>query len=81
MIKGRILRYMRNLFEIKAKRYLKKDNELWRRLTDYLHKSSSTGCNYSDYGAIYKHVLENKPKEILECGTGVSTIVMAQAFS
>ena len=71
---------MRRLLEIKAKRYLKKDNELWRQLTDYLHKSSSTGCNYSDYAALYKHVLEHKPKEILECGTGVSTIIMAQAL-
>lgn len=54
---------------------------LWQTLTEYLAKTSSTGGEYSDYLALYDHVRKYRPNEILECGTGVSTIIMATALS
>ena len=59
---------------------LKKNKGLWLELTQYLVQSQSTGCSYTDYWKLYSFVRKNKPKEILECGTGVSTVVMAYAL-
>lgn len=53
---------------------------LWETLQKYLEKSTSTGCSFLDYKTLYNYVREHKPTEILECGTGVSTIVMATAL-
>ncbi len=57
------------------------NGELWRELNNYTKCSPSSGCSYSDYWVLYKYIKEAKPKEVLECGTGVSTIVMAHAMS
>ncbi|MDD5450332.1 MAG: hypothetical protein PHT49_00305 [Desulfovibrionales bacterium] len=65
------------------KRYLanfKKNNELWEILNSYILASGSTGCGFGDYWTLYNFVRKNKPKEILECGTGISTIVIAYAL-
>ena len=59
---------------------LRKNQHLYRTLTQYLELSQSTGCSYYDYWTLYRHIRKNKPVEILECGTGVSTIVMAWAL-
>jgi len=72
-----ILRYF---IEKKNTKLLRNNKGLWDELNNYLNKSKSTGCNISDYWEIYKYVRKNKPKEILECGTGVSTVVMAYAL-
>ena len=79
-IKTKILNYSRYIFELNSKNYLKQKFELWDELNNYLDRTSSTGCNYTDYAEIHKHVIKYKPKEILECGTGVSTIVLAHAL-
>jgi hypothetical protein len=39
----------------------------------------STGAQYSDYWALYSYVRKYKPKEILELGPGITTLVLAQA--
>lgn len=59
---------------------LKGNEELWNTLTEYLQLTKSTGAGYSDYWVLYKYVRKHKPKEILECGTGVTTVVMAHAL-
>jgi hypothetical protein len=59
---------------------LKGNKELWHIITEYTDKSNSIGCSYSDYSILYDYIKRYKPREVLECGTGVSTIVMAYAL-
>ncbi len=53
---------------------------VWPILQDYLERSGSTGCAYGDYGLLYQTVRKLRPTEILECGTGTSTVVLAAAL-
>lgn len=59
---------------------LKKNKPLYQTLTAYLKQSQSTGCNNYDYWILYDYIRRNRPAEILECGTGASTLVMAHAL-
>ena len=52
----------------------------WRPLQTYLEKTRSTGCGYVDYWHLYEHVRRYRPREVLELGTGASTIVLAHAL-
>lgn len=63
-----------------ALKSLKKNQSLYQKLTEYLRLSESTGCNYYDYWILYHYIRTHKPVEILECGTGASTIVMSHAL-
>lgn len=54
--------------------------DLWAALQAYLKESKSTGCNMSDYWVLYRTIRRARPLEILECGTGVSTLVIAHAL-
>lgn len=60
-----------------ALRNLRSNEKLWTILADYLQLTKSTGCRSSTYWELYKHIRKYKPAEVLECGTGVSTVVMA----
>ena len=80
ILKSKMFIVLRHIIERKNTLLLKKNKGLWNELNDYLKKSKSTGCNIGDYWAIYNHVRKYKPAEILECGTGVSTVVMAYAL-
>lgn len=71
---------LRKLAQINAERMLRKNAELWAALKEYLKKSESTGCGYIDYAFLYKTIRSAKPVEILECGTGVSTLIIAHAL-
>lgn len=51
----------------------------WAPLQKYLAQTRSTGCSYIDYWHLYAAVRRYRPKEILELGTGASTIVLAHA--
>ena len=42
--------------------------------------SPSTGANYYDYWLLYSHIKSNKPREVLEFGPGLTTLVIAQAL-
>lgn len=53
---------------------------LWPLLKTYLDRSASTGCSFSDYLVLYNYVREHKPREVLECGTGASSVVLAHAL-
>lgn len=57
---------------------IQKRTELWNVLQAVI--SPSTGCSFSDYWALYSYIKKNKPQEVLELGSGVSTLVIAQAL-
>lgn len=40
----------------------------------------STGANYYDYWLLYSHIRKHKPKEVLELGPGITTLVIAHAL-
>ncbi len=46
---------------------------------EYSARSDVTGVSMSDYLTLYEEVRARKPREILELGTGVSTVVLAHA--
>ena len=52
----------------------------WPLLAGYLKKTNSTGCSFTDYWTLYSIVRQGRHQEVLECGTGVSTIVIAIAL-
>jgi len=53
---------------------------LWCLLEPYIQRSPSTGVSFSDYGVLYQWIKKYRPREVLECGTGMSTVVIAQAL-
>lgn len=71
---------LRKLSQIRSQRKLRKNAELWVALHEYLRKSESTGCGFIDYACLYETIRATMPVEILECGTGVSTLVIAHAL-
>ncbi|OPY89371.1 MAG: hypothetical protein A4E72_01127 [Syntrophus sp. PtaU1.Bin208] len=79
-LRRKIIELQHRFYERKCLQRLKLNEGFWSTLTEYLQLSKSTGCEYSDYWILYNYVRQNKPKQILECGTGVSTIVMAYAL-
>jgi hypothetical protein len=79
-IKSYLLNNARRQLDKKYLYQIRKNDGLWKELSSYLTKSEFTGCSYSDYWEIYSFVRNKKPKEILECGTGVSTVVMTYAL-
>lgn len=79
-LKLRILAYARALLDRRARIRLQRNHCLFGELQTYLRQSGSTGCNYLDYWELYNAVRRRKPREILECGTGVSTVVLAIAL-
>jgi hypothetical protein len=62
-------------------RCIESAGELPRLLRTYLSKTESTGCSWSDYATLYRKIRTLRPREVLECGTGVSTVVIAYALA
>lgn len=58
----------------------KRINNLDKILETYCAKSGSTGTKYPTLRLAVKQIQANKPQFILECGTGVSTIVIAECL-
>ena len=71
---------IRKLVEARCKWLLEANSHLWEALHTYLRETGSTGCGYIDYWRLYSHIRKTKPVEILECGTGVSTLIIAHAL-
>ena len=63
-----------------ARRILEAKPELWALMTQVAAGTAVTGASYSDYLTLYAQVRAHRPREILECGTGISTVVLAQAL-
>jgi hypothetical protein len=72
--------WKRRLYIRKARRLWTKDSRAQRRLDEVLRHSQSTGCDANEYWQIYEMVRHLKPRHILECGCGVSTVVFCQAI-
>lgn len=72
--------FLRKIAQIRAKKMLQRNNGLWNALQAYLQETKSTGCGYIDYACLYQTIRAEKPVEVLECGTGVSTLVIAHAL-
>ncbi len=53
---------------------------LWEALEEYAKGSSVTGASMSDYLTLYEQVRQRKPREVVEFGTGFSTVVLAHAL-
>ncbi|WP_340117726.1 hypothetical protein [Pelagibius sp. 7325] len=79
-VRRRILIERRRLAEWRARAAIKANAVLWRELSSYLEQTKSTGCNMTDYWVLYREIRRHKPVEVLECGTGVSTLVIAHAL-
>ena len=78
--RGRLITRRLNAARATARNELRRNRALWETLNSYMENSTSTGVEYSDYLALYDHVRTHRPKEILECGTGISTVVLAHAL-
>ena len=64
----------------RAEKALRANEALWGLIARYAEGSAVTGASYSDYLTLYQQVRTYRPREILECGTGISTIVLARAL-
>ena len=54
--------------------------DLWALMTEAAAGTAVTGASYSDYLTLYEQVRSRRPLEILECGTGITTVVLAYAL-
>lgn len=79
-IRSYLLRRYRDFNNNRAKKKIQEHVGLWAMLEYYLKNTKSTGCSYCIYWTLYNYIKKNKPKEILECSTGITTIVMAYAL-
>ena len=66
--------------ENRGTKRLQANKDLWQELSAYISRSPSSGASWSDYWLLYRYIRIVKPKEVLECGTGVTTMVMAYAM-
>ena len=75
------LAYLRRRYEASAERLLRERYpEVYRVIGEMRARSGSTGCQYGDYLTLYEDLLEKKPRCVLECGSGISTAVVALAL-
>jgi hypothetical protein len=51
-----------------------------RRLVELFDRSESTGAGWTDYHLLHRYVVARRPRRLLEFGSGVTTLVMAQAI-
>jgi len=72
--------YLRLIREKHSIYKLKKNRELFRYLNRIIASSDSTGGDYGDYYELFQTVTLLKPSFILECGSGISTCVIAFAI-
>lgn len=79
-MKIRLIKFLRKYYRWQARKQLKANPELWVLITDYMKKTKSTGVSWSDFCELYRAIRIQKPKHILECGPGASTMVMAFAL-
>lgn len=78
---GRAEAALRKLAERRGRAFLTARADLWRALQEYLSQTRSTGCSVTDYWVLYREIIRLRPLEVLECGTGVSTLVIAHALA
>ena len=73
----KLINLYKNFLEVKYKKIvLKKIPEI----KDILKKTNSTGISFQDIFYLYSDIIKIKPKTVLECGAGVSTVVISLAL-
>ena len=75
MVDGRVAKRAR-----RAEAVLRANAPLWDLMTRAAAGTAVTGASFSDYLTLYEQVRAFRPREILECGTGISTVVLAYAL-
>jgi hypothetical protein len=66
--------------ERRAKTALERIPAVADAIRSYQAKSGVTGMSWSDYLTLYREVRQYRPQEVLELGSGVSTVVLAFAL-
>jgi len=74
------LNLMNLIFDIFYKFLIKRNTQLWNIINETIEKSESTGCSYVDYYLLYSDIRKHRPKEVLECGGGITTVIIAYAL-
>ena len=64
------------LFDALGQVRLKRKSALWTRMLEVEALTVSTGYNYREYWWLYNFVVTRRPRYILKCGAGISTIAM-----
>ena len=64
----------------RARYALEQNTELWDLMTRAAAGTAVTGASYSDYLTLYEQVKSFKPREVVEFGTGITSVVLAQAL-
>jgi predicted O-methyltransferase YrrM len=64
----------------RGERALRAMPALWDQMMRVSRGNLVTGASYSDYRVLYDQIRRYRPREVLECGTGISTVVLAQAL-
>ena len=72
---------LRRRREARARKEIAADAELARVIAYTISESSSTGCSWSDYWELYRAIRVAKPRHVLECGSGITSVVIAMALS
>lgn len=71
---------MRAFYRYRARKQLRQNDVLWGEITCYMKKTKSTGVSWVDFWELYSAIRSQKPKHVLECGPGASTIIIAYAL-
>jgi predicted O-methyltransferase YrrM len=79
-MKLKIIKLLRKANRRLAINNLKKHPILFEEIVKYMKLTKSTGISWSDFWILYKTIREKKPKSILECGPGASTLVITYAL-
>lgn len=79
-LRVRVIQAVRARRNRRAEQALRGHRALWAAMEEYARASNVTGASFSDYWTLYEEVRRWKPSEVLECGTGISTLVLAQAL-
>lgn len=67
-------------YERRADAAVRRLPKVWADISRYRAMSDVTGVSQSDYLTLYREVRQYKPLEVLELGTGISTVVLAHAL-
>ncbi|WP_421855062.1 class I SAM-dependent methyltransferase [Oricola sp.] len=78
--KVRLMEWLNAREQRKADRNIRANEALWADMSAYWANSNTIPASMSDYWVLYDFVRRNKPKQILEFGTGQSTVVMSRAL-
>lgn len=80
MLNNKLNKFLQKIIELRSIKYLK-DNNIYEYINNLRMTYPTTGCGASDYAFLHRYVRRYKPRKFLECGTGLSTHVIAHAMN